>query len=226
MIPAVPNTGTADTNPLVTYQQYAQVTGDTQFANQAEFDVYLDDALDLFQRRTRRTLLYASYTERLYLYQNGMVYPTATPLDTSKGVTSPSGSPPENVGIFQGSGIWVGWYIPLPSLPVWVGVVPPQTDITYWGGYVGPASSLYGTGFGLPASIKRCLCKISWFAAHPTTLAGLPGGAKSTSAAGVSASGGADLASMVDGDSMLRKEIRRWRHPHAKGFDGQVTTVT
>lgn len=217
-IPATPNSGTADTNPLVTYTQYQQVTGDSQFASQADFDPYLEDALDLFQRRTRRTLLYAQYTERLYLYKNGTVYPTATPLDVTKSVTSPNGAPPENVGVFQGNGIWVGWYVPLPSLPVWEGVVPPQTDITYWGGYTGPA----GPGPLLPTAIKRILCRIAWYAAHPVTMAGLPAGAKSVSVAGVSASG--DLSFMVDSDLQLRRDIKRWRHPHAKAFDAQTTS--
>lgn len=218
-IPSVPLTGTADTNPLVTQSDYQTVTADTTTTTD-EWDSALADALDLFQRETRRTLLYAQYSERLYLYKNGMVYPTATPLDTSKGVVSPSGSPPENVGIFQGNGIWVGWYVPLPSLPVWVGTVPPQTDITYWGGYTGPA----GPGPLLPSEIKRCLCKIAWYILHPVHLDGIPGGAKSVSVGGVSVSG--DLSMMVESDRQLSNAIRRWRHPHAKGFDGQVTTNT
>lgn len=220
-IPATPNAGTADPNPLVTYTQYQQVTGDTTTA-EADWDAALDDALDLFQRRTRRTLLYAQYTERLYLYANGTVFPSATPLDVTKGVQSPNGAPPEDVGVFQGNGIWVGWYVPLPSLPMWEGVVPPQTDITYWGGWTGPS----GPGPYLPTSIKRVLARIAWYALHPVTMAGLPAGAKSISVAGVSAAG--DLSFMVDSDTRLRKDIVRWRHPHARGWDAQTTgdTVT
>lgn len=216
-VPATPNAGTADANPLVTYTQYQQVTGDTQFTGQAGFDPYLADAVDEFCRRTRRTLLYAQYTERLYLYKKGLVYPSATPLDVTKGVVSPNGSPPENVGVFQGNGIWVGWFVPLPSLPMWEGVVPPQTDITYWGGYTGPA----GPGPLLPTEVKRILCKIAWYLLHPVHLDGIPGGVKSVSVGGVSVSG--DLSMMVDTDRRLSASIVRWRHPQAKGWGAQVT---
>jgi hypothetical protein len=222
-IPATPNSGTADTSPLVSYVAYQQVTGDTTIGNQDDFDVVLDDALDLFQRKTRRTLLYGQYTERLYVYRNGQVYPTATPLDTVKGVMSPSGTPPENVGIFQGNGIWVGWYTPIPGLPFWLSAVPPQTDITYWGGYVGPSSPLAEERL-LPASIKRILCRICWYASHPATMAGIPAGARSVSVGGVSVSGSGDLSLMVDSDVGLRRDIKRWRHPQAHAWDGQSTS--
>lgn len=217
MIPATPNAGTADPNPLVTTAEYQAVTLDTATPS-ATVSAAIADALDLCQRETRRTLLYAQYTERLYLYGNGQVYPSATPLDTTKGVTSPTGSPPENVGVFQGNGIWVGWYVPLPSLPVWVGVVPPQTDITYWGGYSGPG----GIGpFALPAELKRIVCRVAWFICNPAHLEGTPGGVKSMTVGGVAMSG--DLSSFMTADPDLCRAIRRWRHPQARGFDGQVT---
>lgn len=221
MIPATPISGTADTNPLLDIGDYQAITGDTTtFAGvQAELTPVLADAVDIFCRQARRTVLYANYTERLFLYRNGMVYPSATPLDTSKGVVSPNGSPPENVGIFQGNGIWVGWYVPLPSLPVWSGVVPPQTDITYWGGYTGPE----GGGPYLPASLKRILAKLCWYITHPVTLPGLPAGVKSMSIGGVSISG-TDFSAITAVDPQLARDIRRWRHPHAKGFDAQPTT--
>ena len=214
MIPASPVSGTADPNPLVTFAEYQQVTGDSTSTSD-DFGWALTDALDLFQRRTSRTLLYAQYEERLYMYPDGMVYPTATPLDTTKGVTSPNGSPPDDVGVFQGAGIWVGWYVPIPSLPMWSGVVPPQTDITYWGGWTGPD----GPGPLLPSGIKRILCRLAWFALHPVTMAGLPVGASSSSVAGVSVAG--DLEQMADSDPGLRRQIARWRHAFAKSWDGQ-----
>ncbi|HEX3539650.1 MAG TPA: hypothetical protein VHT75_04325 [Acidimicrobiales bacterium] len=217
MIPATPNSGTADTNPLVTVAQYQAVTQDSATSSET-VTANLADALDMIQRECRRTLLYAQYTERLYLYRNGQVYPTATPLDTSKAVISPAGT--SNIGIFQGNGIWVGWFIPLPSLPVWVGVVPPQTDITYWGGYTGPA----GAGPQLPASLRRIVCKVCWYLSNPAVLTDMPGGVKSVSVGGVSMSG--DLASMVSRDRQLGRDIKRWRHPQAHAWDAQVTTTT
>jgi hypothetical protein len=214
-IPAVPVDDTPDPNPLLTLTGYQQVTGDTS-TDSGAFTATLADALDELQRETRRTLLYAQYTERLYVYRNGMVYPTATPLDTTKAVNNPGADPPENVGIFQGNGIWVGWFVPLPSLPIWQGVVPAQTDITYWGGYTGTD----GPGPYLPAALKRVIAKVCWYMLHPVTLSGLPGGVKSASVGGVSMSG--DLSAMVDRDPALARDIRRWRHPQAKAWDGQT----
>jgi hypothetical protein len=215
MIPATPVTGTADDNPLVTIVDYQQVTQDTS-SDTPTVEGNIADALDMIQRECKRTILYAQYTERLYLYKNGIVYPTATPLDVTKPVNSPAGT--TNIGIFQGNGIWVGWFVPLPSLPVWEGVVPPQTDITYWGGYTGPA----GDGPVLPASLKRCVCKVAWYLTHPAMLDQMPGGVKSVSVGGVSISG--DLSSMTSRDRQLANEIKRWRHPNVKAFDGQVTS--
>lgn len=214
MIPAVPDAGTADPNPLVTVADYQQVTQDVT-AEQTLVEANIGDALDMIQRECRRTILYAQYTERLYLYNNGMVYPTATPLDVTKPVGSPAGS--TNVGVFQGNGIWVGWYMPLPALPVWSGVVDPQTDVTYWGGYTGPA----GPGPIVPASLKRTVCKVAWYLTHPVVLDQLPGGVKAVSVGGVSISG--DLASMCSRDRALGGDIKRWRHPRLHAFDGQPT---
>lgn len=212
-IPAIPNAGTADTNPLVTFEQYQFVTND-QGSTSSNFELALDDALDMLQREMRRTFLYAQYTERLFIYlKSGQVYPTATPLDASKGVSTPTGDPPENVGIFQGNGIWIGWYQPLPSLPMFAGVVPPQTDITYWGGW---------TQSTLPAKLRRIICKVCWFILNPVALVGMAGGVKSVSVGGVSISG--DLSSFIDCDPQLGRDIRSYRRPQVRAFDAQVTS--
>jgi hypothetical protein len=229
MIPASPNAGTADPNPLVSLNDYQRITGDGA-TTEDEFNYFLADALDFLQKKMSRTFLYAQYNERLFLNQDGMVYGTAVPYDTSQPVVNPASgaSPANNVGIFQGYGIWVGWYIPLPSLPVWQGVVPPQTDITYWGGWVGPESPLaspsYVTGSRLiPAGLKRIICKTVWYMANPALLPNMPGGVKSTSVGGVAIAG--DLSSMVEADYQLSRQIKRWRHAFARSFIGQVTTV-
>lgn len=216
MIPATPLPDTADPNPLVSVADYQRITRDT-VTDDDDVQAAIDDALDMCQREMRRTILYAQYTERLYLYKNGMVYPSATPFDVSKVVMSPNGDPSDDVGIFQGAGIWVGWFVPLPSLPVWMGVVSPQTDITYWGGFTGPD----GPGPQIPAKLARIIARVAWYVANPATLQGLPGGVKSTSAGGVSISG--DLSSMVAADPQLGRDIARYRKPQARGWGGQTT---
>lgn len=225
MIPATPEAGTADPSPLVTQDDYERITGDC--IDPATFDYFLDDALDQVQRKLSRTLLYAQYNERLFLYQTGQVYGTAIPYDTSKPVQNPiavmGSGDPANTGVFQGYGIWVGWYIPLPALPVWQGVVPPQTDIKYWGGFVGPASPLVAQGRLIPASLKRAICKVVWFMNNPALMPGYPVGAKSISVGGVSISG--DLSSMVTADKALACALKKWRHPMAHSWAGQTTPI-
>lgn len=217
MIPAMPNPGTADPNPLVRLADYQRITRDAVTQSE-DVTASIDDALDMLQRMMKRTLLYAQYNERLYVYPSGMVYPSATPFDTTKPPTNPNGDPPENVGIFQGNGIWVGWYAPLPSLPLWEGVVPNQTDITYWGGWTGPD----GPGPFLPAKLVRIICRVAWYINNPAVLPGMPGGVKSASVGDVSMSG--DLSSMVETDPQLSRDIARWTKRQARGWSGQVTT--
>lgn len=221
MIPATPVPGTADDHPLVEITEYQRITADGATSDE-NVTASIDDALDMLQSEMHRTILYANYVERLYFYGNGMVYPSATPFDITKPVRNPndlSASPPD-VGLFQGNGIWVGWFVPLPFLPVWQGVVPPQTDVSYWGGWTGPA----GPGPYLPASLKRVICQVAWYIANPVSLSGMPGGVKSVSVGGVSMSG--DLSSMVTRDRMLANAIKRWRKPQAKAWDGQVTPAS
>lgn len=220
MLPSIPNAGTADPNPLVRLADYQRITKDTTTSTD-DFEAALADALDDLQREMRRTFLYAQYTERLFLFRNGQVYPTATPLDPSKPVSAPAQETTQNVGIFQGDGIWVGWFIPLPSLPVWQGVVPPQTDITYYGGWVGPDSTLYGQR-PIPSKLVRIICRVVWFICNPIALTGMPGGVKSVSIGGVSMSG--DLSSFMDADPQLRRDIKRWRKAQVIAWDAQVTT--
>jgi hypothetical protein len=225
MIPATPEPGTADPNPLVTQDDYQMVTGDCT-VDPVAFDYFLADALDQVQRKLTRTLLYANYVERLFLYRNGFVYGSAIPYDTSVAVvnpamaTEPDPNDPLNASNFQGYAVWVGWYTALPMLPWWSGVVPPQTDISYWGGFVGPGSDLAGERL-LPAGLKRAICKVVWYMAHPVFLPGLPGGLKSVSVGGVSMSG--DLTAMTMGDKALGCELKRWRHPMARHFAGQTS---
>ena len=216
MIPATPIAGTADPNPLVTLSEYQLYTTDTDSTNALNFPDVLEDALDQVQRWCNRTLLYGQYDERLFVYKSGMVYPSAAPIDQTKPVSTNASTPDPGNSIFQGDGIWVGWFIPLPALPVWEGVVPPQTDITYWGGYVGSQSSNPQQPL-LPARLKRAICKVCWFILNPVALSEMPGGVKSVAMGGVSISG--DLSSMVDSDDALRRDLRRFQRRLGKHWD-------
>ena len=219
MIPATPIPGTADSTPLVTQQDYEQLTGDCGTSD-ADFAYFLPDALDMLQHALHRTLAYGQYTERLFVYRDGLVYGSAVPYDVNKGLSNPAVPEDFAPGNFQGYAIWIGWYSPLPFLPSMWGTVPPQIDVTYWGGFVGRGSTV--AGHLLPAGLKRIICKIIWFMANPAMLPGMPGGTKSQSVGGVSLSGDG-LSSMVTSDAALACAIKKWRHPNVRAFAGQPT---
>lgn len=211
VLPLVPNdvAGSPDPRPLVTAQTYQAVTGDTTSSIVA-IEAMISEAVEDLSKECRRTFLYGEYTESQFLYANGMVYPSATPIDVNKPVSSgveiydPT---TDNTGssIIQGDGVWVGWFSPLPWMPFYTGVVPPQTVLTYWGGW---------TQDTLPSQVKRMICTLSYYRLHPVSLQGMPGGVKSMSVNGVSISG--DLYSFMDTDPQLRRMIRAWRHPHSQ----------
>jgi hypothetical protein len=209
ILPLVPNdvTGSPDPNPLVSVQQYQDTTTDILSSVNDVADTIQEVVGDLC-RELGRTLLYGEYTESQRLYANGMVYPSATPIDVNQPFYSgsqlynPLSDNVNGSSIIQGDGVWVGWFSPLPFMPVYMGVIPAQTDITYWGGY---------TQSTLPGKLKRVICLITYYRLNPVVLQGMPGGVRSMSVNGVSISG--DLSSMMDTDPNLRRAIRGWRHP-------------
>lgn len=202
LVPAPPVPGTTVVGPLVTPTDYTAVTGGT--CVQAD----LDEAIVLIEQHLTRTLAYGNYKERLYVNRQGYAYPTATPLDPAA-ATNPASSS------VQGDGIWIGYFTPLPDLPVFSGVVPPQADVTYFGGYQ-PYGNNTGPTPALPPLLRRCICKVAWFTLNPAQLAGLPGGSKSSSIAGVSVSG--ELSSMVISDPQLRRDLRGYRRPEVRAW--------
>jgi hypothetical protein len=213
VLPLTPNdvAGSPDPNPLVTPQQYASITGDTASAVN-DIEENISDVINDLCKELKRTLVYGQYTEAQFLYANGMVYPSATPLDPNQPVTAnlsdndniydPATDDSSGSSIVQGDGIWVGFFSPLPFMPFYTGVVPPQTVLTYWGGF---------TQSTLPSRLRRIICTICYYRLNPVVLKGMPGGVKSMSVGGVSISG--DLSSLMDTDPALRKAIRGWRHP-------------
>lgn len=208
-IPATPQPGTADANPLLTFARYQFVTKD-KASIEADFDQALTDALDMLQREMHRTLLYANYIERLYVYPMiGQVYPSATPLDADKpvGTTSdPDGT--ESSYVIQGAGIYVGFLNPLPALPIFSRVIPNQTDVSYWGGY---------TQSTIPVKLLRVIARVCWYILNPAEIDGpLLAGAKSVSVGGVSISG--ELSAFMISDPQLCKDIGRFTRRQARAW--------
>lgn len=194
-IPAQPAAGAPPpVGPLVTPADYQSVTHDAEGVDQAT----LDEAVLLVEQACTRTFAYGTYAERLYVNRDGFVFPTATPLDPAAPIV------PMVNGYIQGAGVWVGWSFPPTDLPVFTGALPPQCDLTYSGGYQSWANT-GGPTERLHPKLRRIFCRVTWFLAHPVVLAGMPGGVKSTSSAGVSVTG--DLSSFVTADPDLARDI-------------------
>lgn len=211
VLPLTPNdvAGSPTPEPLVTVQQYQKITTDMA-STVNDVEDMLEEVISDLSRECHRTLIYGQYTEAQRLYPNGMVYPSATPLDVTKPVSAGDPNEPiynpasdnDGASIIQGDGIWVGWFSPLPSMPVFAGVVPPQTVLTYWGGF---------TQATLPGKLRRLICAIAFYRQNPVALTGMPGGVKSMSVGGVSISG--NLSSFMDEDPQIRRAVRAWSHP-------------
>lgn len=218
MIPSTPAVGTGLTDPLLAFADYQWLTGD-RTSTPADVAQAIADAVVMAEEELVRTIGYGQYTENLYLYENGMVFPSAVPIDPTKPITSGEqiyNPATDNAAgsIIQGFGVWVGWFSPLPWMPVWSGVIPPQTNVTYMGGYQ-PYKTVGGSTPGLPPKLARVLARIAYYILHPNMLQ--PMGQKSVAIGGVSLSG--DLSSMMIVDPQLKRDLRRFRRPQAYAWE-------
>ena len=213
-LPLIPLAGTADPNPLVSVQEYQEITNDLA-SDPGDVAEKITDAIDIVCQECTRTLLYGQYQETQYLYDNGMVFPSAVPIDPTKAISSNMViyDPAVDLApgsIIQGWGVWVGWFTPLPWMPVFTGVIPPQTNITYWGGYT------QGT---IPPKLRRLIAKIAYrsIIANNDTMSGLPGGVRSLSVNGISMSGNS-LSGFQIIDMATKKELRRFKRPQVEAW--------
>lgn len=198
---------------LVDATHYARWTGDTTNAG-AELAEALMDAQQQADQLCNRVFAYGQYKETLYIYQDGKIYPSATPLVS---VDNPSGQ-----SSIQGVGVWVGWWDPYPILAntysSFVGGYPPQTTITYTGGY-----QPYGTSTGptppIPGKVARVIAQLAWKTLHPVELPDVPAGVNSVHVGDVGFSGPKPLTpgAMVDpaveaglADYVVRR-VRAWQ---------------
>jgi hypothetical protein len=218
VIPSTPQPNTGITAPLVTIPQYRQTTKDTTTENEDVTEALLD-AEQMVCERCVKTLRYGQYVETQYVYPDGKVYPSATPLDRTKPILAGGQSiynpATTQSAVIQGAGVLVGWFQPA-YLPVLSGSIPPQTVITYWGGYQ-PYQADPATTQSLPRSLATILARVAYYSIMAKPLDGVQGNnIKSISVGGVSISG--DLDSFLQADSGLRRDMRKWRTPQVKAW--------
>jgi hypothetical protein len=203
-----------DPNPLVSVQQYRKVTGDS-WSEDEDVEDAVEDAITMVCQECTRTLKYGYYSEVQYLYENGMVFPSTVPIDPTMPISSQQviynpltdDSPGS---IIQGWGVWVGWFTPLPWMPVFTGVLDPQTEITYWGGY---------RQSNLPPKLRRLICRIAFksIPQNNNLLANVPGGLTSASVAGININGAA-MSMLSITDSQIKRDLRRFKRPQVEAW--------
>jgi hypothetical protein len=187
---------------IATTQDYRRLSGDRD-AYDGDVMVALADAQDEFLRRTGRKIELGTYTEVLPVYEDGRVYPAATPvtsvLDPAEashdefsiviaaafdtlafGDSSWPGTYPARYGAYGG-------YQPYPA-DVLVGTdrrpPPGLRTVVYTGGYA-PA----------PSDVMRCVCEMASHALHPDFGSGLPAGTTSVTLGDQSITGRFDASS-------------------------------
>lgn len=197
--------------PLVSADDYARETRDSA-SQSSDITDALTGALAAVDEHCRRKFAYAEYTETLYVYPDGKVYPTNTPLAS---VSSPANIP--STGL-QGAGIYLGVFLPVPAMinsGDWNAAVPPQASVTYMGGYQ-PYGTTDGATDALPWSLMRAVCRIAYLTLHPVALPGMPAGAKSASVGGLTISG--DLSPFIAIDPSIGRDLNRYIKRQARGW--------
>lgn len=195
---------------LVVVADYQRETQDDSTA-EVTVTAALREALLMLDERCKRHFAHGTYTETLYVYRDGKVYPTNTPIET---VIDPAVAP---VSI-QGAGVYLGVFLPFPATVNpgdWNQAVPPQANVTYTGGYQ-PYGTTGGPTAAFPATLMRAVCRIAYLLTHPVALQGLPAGVKSANVGAVSLSG--DLSAFEAFDPGITRAIRPYVKRQARGW--------
>lgn len=194
-LPATPMDDLGFTGLLCPVAQYQAFTGDTT-TDPTLLSTTLATAQNDVSKACKRTLAYGHYYELLYVYRDGYCFPSAVPF--SEFIQPESAFP-------QGAAVWVGFFLPLPEMPIWSGVLPPQTYVEYWGGF---------TDQTIPGRLQQLIAKVAWRYLNPVALPGMPPGATTAGSGGVTASG--DISTLAVRDRDIKRDIEafslpRWR---------------
>lgn len=223
--PSQPADGTGFTDAFLSLSEYQMLTGD-QTLDQAQLDFLLPQVELILAIECEATWRYGQYTEILKLYNNGFVYPSATPIDATKQINGSSGSSlwnPVAAGgkdvlqagcAIQGIGVMVGPWGFWDQQFLFGAVVPAQIQITYWGGWDDQSQNSRGDVW----TFKRCLAKMVRYGSQPqfATTGGI-GGVTSMSIGGISISG-AGLNAMMLYDAGMAEEVASLRRANVGGW--------
>lgn len=191
---------------LVSVAQYRTAVGDPYgtVPDDAAITAALADAQAQAEDYCLRPFTQAEYTERCYVYPNGMAYPTVTPVI--------SVSAPANVNL-QGDAVLLGSLTPWPlvSPGAFTPSYPAQGDITYVGGY---------TAGTCPPHLRAAIIQIARNLLNPVVLPGVPAGARSVQLGDVSLASDGPLQNLYGIDSVaagildgfLDRSVHGWQN--------------
>lgn len=163
---------------LVDNAFYGRITGDDDAYGAGMADI-LSDAQKAVEEHCKRKLAYGTYTESVYLYRDGKVYPRNTPLEA---MTDPAEI------TLQGDGAIVNWFIMVENIPWFFPGYPPQLTVSYRGGYQ-PYGTTDGPTAELPFKLARAICQVAYNIRHSSQMPNVPLGATSVHVGDVGYSG-------------------------------------
>jgi hypothetical protein len=190
-MPRTPLPGTGFTGPLVSFTTYQRITKDTSSNRYDVENAVMEVTADL-SRELQRTLVYGNYNELLFVNKLGFTWPSALPISQ---VDSPFGAD------LQGFQVWIGFYLPLPDMPVWSGVIPPQSYVVYWGGF---------TDKTLHPKLQRLISTMVWYRLNAEPLVGVPAGATSVHVGSVGYSAPGGISQFIYNDREMRRTKERF----------------
>lgn len=132
---------------IVTVADYRTLTCDDTTPN-ATVSARLELATGLVEEELDRRLQFQSYTEKLPLQPNWLVFPHAVPVSS---VTTPSAAQPVYDGYALGTEAATLWWDPVFG-PVDLWFIDPFTEVTYTGGFT------YAT---LPKGLRLIICDLA-----------------------------------------------------------------
>ncbi len=174
---------------IATLADYRDLVNDS-FSTPENVTAMLARAESIVVRRTERHWEQGTYTEQLRLYDNGLVYPSDTPIVS---VSDPAGA------IITGNAIGSGsWTWPTINLEpdFFSQTVYPLVSVIYVGGYAP------GT---FPEELLAVQCEIAQFKLSPPSMVGVPAGAQQIK---VSTRGQGFSGVRMGGSSALPPSIR------------------
>lgn len=177
---------------LIAVDVYQAITGDTSSAT-ASVETAIADAQGLLEDQLGRPLELDERTERLRVFPDGRVYPSATPL-----VSVPTGATISGASIIDGT-------------PAGSFLRPADfAEVTYTGGF-DPAEDDRSSVTYVPVDLARAIAWAAKAILSPASFGDIPAGATSATVGDVSLSwgpGGSPGTGVVGFSPQL---VRRWR---------------